>query len=271
MTSPPQITPEQIEAKWREIAPLIDLMAKRIGTIGEFPVAPGSSLAGDDSASSPYQVSQVVISSMTAGVDHLHALKVLVRDARVLHNLAPFSLARGALENLSLAFWVLQPAARDLRIERALRWWAQNHKDAEKATAPRGVPNSLAEPKLQKLEAVARIRPGISVHPRTGIRSGHSSTEAVKCAEEHAKTARSVLFLWQLCSGFAHGRAWARLGASEREQVSGSESGVVQLKLTANETAVIWAASTAMHLLTDVLRTYDQRADAHLEALLDGS
>ncbi|MFD6107445.1 hypothetical protein ACFWFQ_32820, partial [Nocardia salmonicida] len=233
MTTPPHVTPEQVEAKWVEMAPVIDLMAKRIGTENEFPVASGSSLAGDDAASDPYQVSHVVMSSMTAGIDHLHALKVLVRDARVLHNLAPFTLARGALENLSLAFWVLHPQQRDVRIERALRWWAQNFKDADKACSPRKIPNSDAEPKLLKLEAVAQRRPAIP-----GIRSGHRSTPAVEYTQNHAKAARSVLFTWQLCSGFAHGRAWARLGASEQETHATSQPGVVHLKLTANEDAV---------------------------------
>lgn len=262
VTSPSQIPPEQIEAKWREMAPLIDRMAERIGTQGEFPVASGSSLAGDDAASSPYRVSYVVTASMTAGVDHLHAIKVLIRDAHILHTMAPFSLARGALENLSLAYWVLHPSQRDNRVERALRWHAQNYKDGEKALAPRGVANSPAEPKLLKLEAVAQQR-GITAN----IRTGHTSTEAVKYSQEHAKQAGAVLFAWQLCSGFAHGRAWARLGASDRETDTTSEPGVVHLKLTANEQAVLWVTLEALHLLTDVLRTYDQRSGSHLEAL----
>lgn len=268
VTSSEEFSPEQIEAKWREIAPHIDVMAVRIGTVGEFAVAPDSSLAEDDAASDPYQVSQVVIASMTAAVDHLHALKVLVRDARVLHGLASYSLARGALENLSLAFWVLHPESRDLRIERALRWWAQNFKDAEKALAPRGIHDSDAEPKLAKLEAVAQTRPAISVHHKTGIRAGHSSTEAVKYADEHAQRAREVLFLWQLCSGFAHGRAWARLGVSKREQRPGTKPGTVQLKLTADESVVLWAATASLHLLGDLLRLYDQRAESHAEGLV---
>ncbi|MEU2043640.1 hypothetical protein [Nocardia niwae] len=260
MSATPQVTPAQVEAKWLEMAPLIDRVTERIATRSEFPVMPGSSLAGDDSASSPYQVSHVVRASMTAGVDHLHALKVLVRDARVLHNLAPFSLARGALENLSLAYWVLHPAQRDVRVERALRWWAQNYKDGERACAPRGIANSAAEPKLLKLEAVAQQRPGIT----SRIRNGHTSTDAVAYTQTHAKQARSVQFAWQLCSGFAHGRAWARLGASDRELDTTSEPGVVLLKLTASETNVAYVAVEALHLLADVLRTYDLRSGAHL-------
>ncbi|CAM4486850.1 hypothetical protein NONI108955_34290 [Nocardia ninae] len=263
MTSSPQISPEEIEAKWLEIAPLIDRVTERIGDSRDFLVTPGSSLAGDDAASSPYQVSHVVKSSITAGVDHLHALKVLIRDAHVLHALAPFSLARGALENLSIAYWVLLPSQRNVRIEHALRWHAQNYLDGGRALVPRGHPNSDPAPKLTKLEDVAQQR---DITAR--IRTGHSSTEAVKFSEDNAQQAGAVLFAWQLCSGYAHGRAWARLGASDRVTDTTTQPGVVALTLTANEGTVQWVALEALHLLTDVLRTYDQRANAHLESLL---
>jgi hypothetical protein len=262
MTSQDLLPPEEIEAKWLEIGPLIDRVTERIGTADEFPVASGSSLAGDDAASSPYQVSHAVKASMTAGVDHLHAIKVLVRDVRVLHALAPFSLARGALENLSLAYWVLHPTQRNERIERALRWHAKNYKDAEKALSPRGIANSEAEPRLLKLEAVARQR-GITAN----IRTGHTGTPVVEYSQQHAVKAGEVLFAWQLCSGYAHGRAWARLGSSDREIYATAEPGVVNLKLTANESSVLWVTLEALHLLTDVLRTYDQRSGSHLEQL----
>ena len=50
-------------------------MAKRTGEPNDFPVSPGSSLAGDDKASNPYQVSHAVQMCLVAGVDHLHAVK----------------------------------------------------------------------------------------------------------------------------------------------------------------------------------------------------
>jgi hypothetical protein len=47
------LTDEMVEAKWAEIAPLIDVMITRIQTPGEFSVQPDSELAADDIASSP--------------------------------------------------------------------------------------------------------------------------------------------------------------------------------------------------------------------------
>jgi hypothetical protein len=51
------LTDEMVEAKWAEIAPLIDVMITRIQTPGEFSVQPDSQLTADDIARSSYQVS----------------------------------------------------------------------------------------------------------------------------------------------------------------------------------------------------------------------
>lgn len=153
------LSEQAISDKWLKAAPLIDRMMERVGTKGEFPVAGGSSLSGDDKAADPYQVSHVLRMCLTAGVDHLHAVKVLVVDEGVLHVAAPSALARGALENFSAAYWVLGPKSRDDRIERALRWQAKNFKDGAKATASFNLPGAVAlEDKLRKLSAIGRTR-----------------------------------------------------------------------------------------------------------------
>ena len=51
------ITDEMVENKWTEIAPLIDVMIRRIQTPGGFAVQPDSELAADDAVSNPYHVS----------------------------------------------------------------------------------------------------------------------------------------------------------------------------------------------------------------------
>lgn len=127
---------QTVREKWLQAAPLIDRMMERVGTQGEFPVGTGSSLSGDDKASSPYQVSHGLRMCLTAGVDHLHAVKVLVVDKEVLHVGATSSLARGALENFAAAYWILGPDSRNDRIERHLRWYAKNCKDGSEGKGP---------------------------------------------------------------------------------------------------------------------------------------
>lgn len=208
---PDRLDEAQVKQKWQEIAPLIDRMMARVGTTGEFPVQAGSSLRGDDKASDPYQVSHVVRMCLTAGVDHLHAAKVLVVDQRVIHLAVPASLARGALENLATAYWILGPMRRTERIGRALRWYAKNFKDQETAVAPLNLPNHRSlESTLEKVDAVAQ-RHGLEAK---AIRRGYTSTDAVGFAETSAPNlGLGVVFPWRLCSGFAHGRPWAYLAS----------------------------------------------------------
>ena len=170
------ITEADAWKKWHEIAPLIDRMMHRVGIENGFPVMPGSALAGDDTAASPYQVSHAFRLCLTAGVDHLHAAKVLVVDNRIIHIAAPASLARGALENFAAAYWMLGPKKRDGRVSHALKWHAQNVRDAERALGAKNLPGlkPLAT-RLAKLEAVAAKR-GLDTKE---IRRGYTSTATV--------------------------------------------------------------------------------------------
>ena len=251
-----------VTAKWRKLAPLVDRMMERVGTEGEFPVASGSSLAGDDRASAPYQVSHVVRMCLIAGVDHLHAAKVLVVDQGMLHAAAPSSLARGALENFATAYWILGPNQRGGRISRALRWYAKNFKDSNTATEPLGPPtHKPLEPKMQKLYAVG-AQHGLT---EKDIKSGYSSTEAVLYAEQEAPNlGLGVVLPWRLCSGFAHGRPWAYIGSLELEKKPGEASGVMNVKMTSDLTRALYPNLAALHLLERFLRLYEQRSASHL-------
>ncbi|OZG29728.1 hypothetical protein BH683_007255 [Williamsia sp. 1138] len=252
-----EVTEDQVAAKWHEISPLIDRMSERIGDRDDFKVAAGSSLASDDALTNPYQLSHSVRLCMTAGVDHLHSVKRLVMDSQVLHVAAPFSLSRGALETFSAAFWMLHPIAPGDRIAHGLRWHAKNFNDMHSAVdlLPDVVQNSTLKAKYAKLYRISDAH-GLS---RKSIRDGYTSTAAVKYAEEHSSV--RVLFPWQLCSGFAHGRPWAYLGASSREQFETEDPQVQHLRLTSSLTTVLYPALQALHLLQDVLKLFADRSN----------
>jgi hypothetical protein len=112
-----ELTDDMVAAKWQEIAPLIELVTARIQDPDDFTVQPGSQLAEDDADSHPYEVSHCARWCLNAGVDHLHALKLLVIDDNLIHAAASYSLARGALENFAAGFWVLHSDEPAVRIE----------------------------------------------------------------------------------------------------------------------------------------------------------
>jgi len=172
----PPLSEMQAMAKWLEVAPLLDRLLERIDTEDEFPVSPRSSLAGDADAD-PYQVSHAVRLCITAA-DHLHAVKVLIIDQRVIHVAAPATLARGALENLAAAFWILHPP-RNERVTRALRWHDPSVKDTNMAVSGPDLPGSRPlEVRLAQLDAVATRR---SLDASL-IRRGYTSTAVMTYA-----------------------------------------------------------------------------------------
>lgn len=254
-----QLTEGEVLSKWQELSPLLDTMMARVGNPGSFRTPAGTSLMGDDQASSPYQVSHAIQACLSAGVDHLHAAKRLVVDHGDLHVAAPASLARGAIENLATAYWILRPASRNTRIERVLRWHAKNAKDRETALSPlpAGVGGASADTTLAKLAVVANAR-DILVKD---AQKNYTSTEVVKYCEEHLNVDNSqlgIVFPWRLCSGFAHGRQWAYLGASNVQQEE-EVAGVVPVRLTSDLGRALYPVLAATHLLQDLLRLHGQR------------
>lgn len=169
-----------VRRKWRETSAHIEQLNDLTSfDANAFPIDPDSTLAADDRASSPFRVSVVLRSCINAGIDHLHALKSLVDDAGLLHVAAPFSLARGGLENLATATWILAGATQGQQVERTLRWHAQNAKDGDRAMGDLKLAGArtLSEQRALLDEVAQRCDVGASFH------SGYASTEAVKAAE----------------------------------------------------------------------------------------
>src|SRR4051794_34543238 len=83
-------------------------------------VETGSSLAGDDGKTHPYDLSQGVAQSIAVAVDHLHCFRTALTgtgDAVLrLHTYAPFTLLRGAVENAAIAVWMMSGSNREERL-----------------------------------------------------------------------------------------------------------------------------------------------------------
>jgi hypothetical protein len=253
------LDPDLVAAKWEEVAAIVTMMLGRVDDPNDFQVVPGSSLQGDDKASRPYQVSHSVRMCLVAGVDHLDAVRALLLELRKLHNAAPFSLARGAIENLSTAFWILHPPSRNTRIERSLRWHAKNFKDSHKALEPIGESTeSEREARLAKLDRIA-LACGISTKT---VRSGYFSSDAVAYVKQHSRRSDPWL-LWNFCSGYAHGRPRAYLGYSERELLRTADPAVHNLKLTTDPGRLLYPVLDAIDLLTDVVELLQLRSLGH--------
>lgn len=78
--APSELTDEMTSEMWLKIVDETEALIEQIQNPTSFTVEPSSILGGDDSASNPYRVSHCARQALTAGVDHMHALKSLIRD-----------------------------------------------------------------------------------------------------------------------------------------------------------------------------------------------
>ena len=241
-----RIPDEVLHSKWREIAPLIDVLATRIGESEPFPVVTGSAFTGDDRGAAPYSVTYVANACLSSAIDHLHALKALVWDARLLHTSAPATLARNAIENAVTGLWVISPASRNERISRSLRWYAQDARDQHRATAHFSAIDLAGQ--LERLSAIAEVR-GISA---SSAISNFTITSVFK--ELKAAGREAAEFEWRLASGFAHGRSWASMGVLEREELPLGDDDNLVLRLTNSDQMALYFVLKALHSIERLLQ-----------------
>jgi hypothetical protein len=219
-------------------------------------IEPGSSLAGDDARTAPYQLSHAVTHLVSVAVEQLHALKTLMLTAGTMHNHAPFTLARSAIEVSATGMWMLSPPSRATRVRRCMTHAAQDAKDgttmAEEAGVP--IPTELSR-RLAEMEALAAQASGKPVRlPYLKM------TKVVEEVDGLGLSAMGVLDAWRVGSGFAHGRPWASLGLLEREVFPSREPGVSILQLTNRPQTVLWITTAAYDLIRQILRLFEERA-----------
>jgi hypothetical protein len=106
-------------------------------------------------------------------------------------------------------------------------------------------------------------KPGKAGIIAPGLRDSLASAAMMKYSKVHSST--EPFLPWQVCSGFAHGRPWANLGMNIREPQparQGQEAGILTIRLTTDYTRLLYVALPAFHLMTDVLRLFDQLSTA---------
>jgi hypothetical protein len=262
----PVVNEEQAWAKWQEVGNLIDVLARRADSLDGWKHAAGSSLAGDDRASQPYQVSHAVVQCLTAGVDHAQAVKSLVVDHGELHTAAPGSLSRGFIENIATAYWILHPSSRQERVARSMKWHVKNATDRRDAV--RGLQaNADTESERERVATRDQVRRMVSIARDIGVadldyvRRGYRSSEAVEYADvAPGLRGLGVMFAWQMCSGFAHGRPWASLAMLDQEVQDTTDPGVVFIRLTNDLSRALYPVMIGMHLTQAVAQLHQQRA-----------
>lgn len=255
--------------RWPEIVDAIDAMVKRFQD-QVHTAQPGSSLASDDRLTAPYHTSHVIQMLLNAGIDNLNGVRHLIwgrpgeqASHPVLHQAAHYVLARAAIENFATALWILEPPSRPLRVERTLRWHVKNASDHYQAVDELDLPPSkpTAPEKLTRLEAIAaQALGGIPKNFRKGYYPTHVVQYASDSDPRNADRGLSTMFIWRLCSGFAHGRPWASLAFQEQDIQPTDDPDVMAIRMTSDLTRALLPPKEAVHLLERILKMYDLRS-----------
>lgn len=206
------------ETDWQEFAEWLLPLQNSVQAKDAFPLAPDSILAADEDGMFDHvSVAAVVRSFFDSAVDQLGAAYALVSEAGRLSPVGIPTLVRSAIEFCGIGMWVLTGHERVGRQTRALNVAYDSDYNAKKFfnqlckddKAPSSVRDEAAKAagmhelgcKRSELNAESL---GIS---RTAVTARLNRTAILKEVDRARET--NLFLYWQLCSGFAHGFAWA--------------------------------------------------------------
>jgi hypothetical protein len=209
--------------------------------------------------------------AMATASDALRTVQsILAQDEVPMTALYP--LLRAAVENASLAIYLLSPVDRDTRLLRSYqvadddaKWravfatslgkehaWVTRMRSKAKILILARSRHSLGSPRAMKLGApkygdmVALADAAIALDPAVPTPGG-----------------LSLLAWWQLMSGMSHGKQWALIAALERsDAIVDVNDESAQVKLTSSTLVVGIALQRAVETLETALRLYGQRSKA---------
>lgn len=221
-----------------------------------FVVGPCSRLASDDALTHPYAISDAVEALVESAQDHLQAIRALILDAGVVHMAAPFTLARSALESAAQAVWLLSPAEQSVRVKRRLQMAVTDARDRDSlvrsVTGDGHTPDVLDD----RLATLARLAETAG-HPASILvgrfpGAGSMVREAGSHADMAGDHARA---LWQLGSGYAHGRMWPLLTGGTLEEIAGRlDAQNARLDVDVRLSTVVTITGAAVRVLDHALR-----------------
>jgi hypothetical protein len=258
-------------ALWQMMFPRIDEIGKKMQ--GEYVavVDPGSSLGLDDRYLGTWRNGGLHVSALNAAYDSLVAIRTLLETGE-LPMTALYPMLRAAIENASLAIYLLESKDRDERLLRSYRIADDDAKwrcvfATETGTEHAWVTRMLVRVEIEKL---IKLRPSLGDPRKAKLGSPKYGdmvelAEAAVIADPAIKTDKRTPLLawWQLMSGVSHGKAWAMIAVLERsEAIVDEENETAYVKMTSSTVVIGLALMRAVEVLETALRLYGQRSKA---------
>jgi len=219
----------------------------------DYSVVSGTALAGDDAATPFEHLSSQVETCIAVAFDNLRSVKLIMQDAGTVPAFSHFGLVRNAIEGAGIGLWLLGPALRDERVLRSLQSSFESRKDIhslESAIEGTFVRLPTDDPARVRLEELRDSRPanvGRSLNPPT-------ITDRLKDAQNYSRDSGdfSLLVVWKMTSGVAHGQRSALYAMLDREVLSTDDVGA-RINMTSSLSTIAGTYRLAVHYLMDLL------------------
>ena len=260
-------TPEEEHAMINELMKVLRISEEWIGA-KVLTVESGSSFAGDDAKTHPYDLSQGVAQSIAVAVDHLHCFRMALTgtgdNVLRLHTYAPLTLLRGAVENAAIAVWIMTGSNREGRIVRHFRHELTSIKKLKKLLALAG--ETVAPGTHERENRILSLVDSFGIN-QAKVTKEVTATEMVRSASETAgfkdPEMDLILAFWKICSAIAHGdRGYLHL--FEHEVVGRLRPGVSSVIVTAPTDWVLSGSRAAVAMIKVAKSLAEQRAALHL-------
>jgi HAMP domain-containing protein len=229
---------------------------------------PGSSLAGDDRDTEPFQVSHAATTAIGVATDHLHCLLQSVvsgsgtTDVKITTRpWALYSLLRGAVENAATAIWLLAPTSRAERLTRRVRLGLADARHADDVLRLMG---RTADRVAQALVDLAPIAAKANfVLPAKG--GSLPASEVVgEAGASFDLGAEDALLVWRACSGIAHGDTWALSSLPTHEVLNDPSAAVLNTRVTLDISQLAGWTRRAVRMIEEAQRLYAVRRVNHI-------
>jgi hypothetical protein len=233
-----------------------------------------SSLRMDDAYLGQWRGGALHTTAMGASLDALMTLQTLLEPVLARTGALPmtslYPLLRSAIENASLAIYLLEPKSRDVRLLRSYKAAADDGKWQTVFMKEIGRENAECWKLRNTVYIYKLIRLRLNpTAPRTESLSLPKYTELVKIADRAVAAdpaTRStgempLVAWWQLLSGMSHGKFWAMRAALERSgaQVD-AENESAYIRMTSSTAVVGLALQRAIETLETALNLYARRS-----------
>jgi hypothetical protein len=263
------VTPDE-DAKLRQLGQALETVSRWESDVtgsqaGAWRAASGSDLETDDKLAHPFTVSPFPWSAITAAVSHLGALRdslfhmIGPTEVRArIHTHGQLTLVRGALENASMAVWLLED---DRSVERIVRRMQQDWEEVRQLEVVRieigsPSPKTMVDREKEMTDLLIRVGGDPS---RLKKRPGYGEIVKLVGASQPAG-AKTAFVTWKACSPVAHGELRGLIAYLKNMTVGSPSAGMQLNQVTGNIELMTIGGMIAIGTTREALRLYAKRS-----------